>query len=147
MVIIIAGPVHRIARTPQHHDVAPPREPDAIGTQSMNSRFGRRRGEFLALGREKMLTSLDELLGSPKLSAFGHPNAPSPVEQHTLRMTRYVILALGILLVLVGSVWTLQGANLLGGSFMTGSTQWLVIGLVVIVAGAALLKRAVRSNH
>ncbi|GAA0899564.1 hypothetical protein GCM10009559_64300 [Pseudonocardia zijingensis] len=62
-------------------------------------------------------------------------------------MTRYVILALGILLVLVGSVWTLQGANLLGGSFMTGSTQWLVIGLVVIVAGAALLKRAVRSNH
>jgi hypothetical protein len=62
-------------------------------------------------------------------------------------MIRYVLLALSVLLVLVGSVWTLQGANLLGGSFMTGSRQWLVIGLVVLVAGAALLKRAVRPSR
>jgi hypothetical protein len=61
-------------------------------------------------------------------------------------MIRYVILTLGVLLVLVGSVWALQGANLLGGSFMTGSPQWLVIGLVALVAGAAMLKRAVRSK-
>ena len=44
-----------------------------------------------------------------------------------------------ILLMLLGLVWALQGANLLGGSVMTGQSQWLVIGIVMIVAGAALL--------
>ena len=36
---------------------------------------------------------------------------------------------LGALLVLVGVVWSLQGLNLLGGSFMTGQGQWLAIGV------------------
>jgi uncharacterized membrane protein HdeD (DUF308 family) len=44
-------------------------------------------------------------------------------------------------------VWTLQGANLLGGSFMSGSRLWLVIGLVALVSGAALLVRAVRAHR
>ena len=34
----------------------------------------------------------------------------------------------GLLLVLVGAVWTLQGFGVVGGSSMTGSTTWLVIG-------------------
>jgi hypothetical protein len=45
----------------------------------------------------------------------------------------------GAILVLIGIVWALQGLNLLGGSFMTGQTRWLVIGLVCAVAGAILL--------
>jgi hypothetical protein len=32
----------------------------------------------------------------------------------------------------------------LGGSFMSGSSRWLVIGLICLVAGAALLVAAVR---
>jgi hypothetical protein len=48
---------------------------------------------------------------------------------------------LGLLMVLVGAVWTLQGFGLIGGSFMTGSTTWLVIGLVLAVAGVALAAR------
>ena len=47
----------------------------------------------------------------------------------------------GLLLVLVGGVWTLQGFGVIGGSFMTGSTTWLVIGLVLVVAGIALIAR------
>jgi len=46
---------------------------------------------------------------------------------------------IGILLVLTGGVWTLQGANVLPGSFMTGSTLWLVIGLIFVVGGGILL--------
>jgi hypothetical protein len=46
---------------------------------------------------------------------------------------------LGALLVLVGVVWSLQGLNLLGGSFMTGQGQWLAIGVACVVVGAALL--------
>lgn len=46
---------------------------------------------------------------------------------------------IGVLLVLTGGVWTLQGANVLPGSFMTGSTLWLIIGVVFVVGGIALL--------
>jgi hypothetical protein len=57
---------------------------------------------------------------------------------------RFVLPALGVVLALVGALWTLQGAGLLAGSFMTGSRVWLVIGLVALVAGIWLLVRSVR---
>ena len=47
----------------------------------------------------------------------------------------------GVLFVLLGGLWTLQGFGLVGGSFMTGSTTWLVVGLVVVAAGVFLLTR------
>jgi hypothetical protein len=56
-------------------------------------------------------------------------------------MTRWVGPVVGVLLVLLGGLWTLQGVGLVGGSFMTGSRLWLVIGLVLVVAGVALLIR------
>jgi hypothetical protein len=45
----------------------------------------------------------------------------------------------GILLILLGALWILQGANIVGGSVMSGQSQWLYIGIVVAVAGAALV--------
>ncbi|SEQ24586.1 hypothetical protein SAMN05428969_2380 [Devosia sp. YR412] len=45
----------------------------------------------------------------------------------------------GVLLFLVGLVWILQGANLLAGSAMSGQSQWLYIGIVVAIIGAALV--------
>jgi hypothetical protein len=57
---------------------------------------------------------------------------------------RFLLPALGVVLALIGAVWTLQGAGLLGGSFMTGSRLWLVIGIVALVAGVWLLVRSVR---
>jgi FtsH-binding integral membrane protein len=54
---------------------------------------------------------------------------------------------LGIVLVLVGAVWTLQGSNLLGGSFMSGSRLWLVIGLAALGTGIWLVVRAVRARR
>ena len=56
-------------------------------------------------------------------------------------MTRWVGPVAGVLLVLLGGLWTLQGVGVVGGSFMTGSRLWLVIGLVLVVAGVALLLR------
>jgi hypothetical protein len=44
----------------------------------------------------------------------------------------------GAVLVLMGLVWTLQGFDVIGGSAMSGSTTWAVIGPVVILIGAAL---------
>ena len=45
---------------------------------------------------------------------------------------------LGLLLILIGTVWTLQGLNVLGGSAMSGVTLWAVIGPVVAVLGLTL---------
>jgi hypothetical protein len=52
----------------------------------------------------------------------------------------------GVLLVLVGGVWILQGINVLPGSFMTGQTKWAVIGTIAAVAGIGLLLLARRST-
>jgi type IV secretory pathway VirB2 component (pilin) len=53
-------------------------------------------------------------------------------------MNRFKTIA-GVLCLVLGLIWTLQGANLMGGSFMTGQTQWLVIGIVVALVGIVLL--------
>ena len=45
----------------------------------------------------------------------------------------------GVLLLLMGSVWFLQGINVLPGSFMTGQTKWAVYGGLSLIAGIALL--------
>ena len=58
---------------------------------------------------------------------------------------RPLFLGLGILALLVGAVWTLQGADLLPGSFMTGITFWLVAGVILLVLGAATLFLGTRS--
>ncbi|MBX3584195.1 MAG: hypothetical protein KF810_20100 [Rhizobiaceae bacterium] len=46
-----------------------------------------------------------------------------------------------IVLLVIGAVWTLQGANVIGGSFMTGQSQWLYIGLVCILVALFALWR------
>ena len=57
---------------------------------------------------------------------------------------RILLSILGVLLVLTGVVWFLQGINLLPGSFMTGQTQWAVYGVLVINVGFVLIFYASR---
>jgi Na+/melibiose symporter-like transporter len=45
----------------------------------------------------------------------------------------------GVVLVLLGGLWVLQGANLMAGSVMSGQSQWLYIGIVVAVVGVVVL--------
>ena len=44
----------------------------------------------------------------------------------------------GVLLILTGCVWILQGINVLPGSFMTGQLRWAVYGGIAVLAGVAL---------
>lgn len=44
---------------------------------------------------------------------------------------------LGIVLMLTGVIWILQGINVLPGSFMTGQMQWAIAGVLAVVVGAA----------
>lgn len=45
----------------------------------------------------------------------------------------------GVLLLVIGAIWFLQGVNVLPGSFMTGQTKWAVIGGGCVVAGLVSL--------
>jgi hypothetical protein len=50
----------------------------------------------------------------------------------------------GVLCLLTGCVWFLQGINVLAGSFMSGQTKWAVYGGLLLVAGIGLLIAANR---
>jgi hypothetical protein len=57
---------------------------------------------------------------------------------------RIVLNVLGVLCLLLGCVWILQGINILPGSFMTGQTKWAIYGGVLVVVAVALLTSANR---
>jgi hypothetical protein len=60
-------------------------------------------------------------------------------------MKIWIPVAGGVVLVLVGVLWILQGSGAMGRSGgMNGESQWLIIGLVVAIAGLLLLAGGVR---
>ena len=52
-----------------------------------------------------------------------------------MRMSRLLI---AIVLVLAGLVWFGQGSGMIGGSAMSGSSFWAVVGVVLVIAGLAV---------
>jgi hypothetical protein len=52
---------------------------------------------------------------------------------------RWIWIVLGVLAMLLGITWTLQGLNILGGSAMSGHLQFTVLGVIVLVIGLALV--------
>ena len=42
-----------------------------------------------------------------------------------------VAVAAGVVMLLLGGLWTFQGLGYVGGSFMSGSETWTIIGSVV----------------
>ena len=52
---------------------------------------------------------------------------------------KLVLTIAGVVMVLMGGVWILQGINVLPGSFMTGQMQWAVYGCVLALAGIGVI--------
>jgi hypothetical protein len=52
---------------------------------------------------------------------------------------KLILNILAVLIILVGGVWILQGIKVILGSPMTGHSQWVYIGGVVVVIGIGLL--------
>ncbi len=50
----------------------------------------------------------------------------------------------GVLCLLVGCVWILQGVNILPGSFMTGQPFWAGAGAVAVIVGMGLVILAMK---
>jgi hypothetical protein len=59
----------------------------------------------------------------------------------------WVPLALGLLGVVIGAVWTLQGLGYVGGRAMTGERIWAIIGPIVGVLGLLLLWVGMRARR
>jgi hypothetical protein len=57
---------------------------------------------------------------------------------------RMLMTIVGVLLVLIGGIWILQGINVLPGSFMTGQTKWAIYGALAAAAGIVLIVLARR---
>ncbi len=52
---------------------------------------------------------------------------------------RWALTILGVLVVLAGVVWILQGMNVLPGSVMSGNPQWAVNGTIADIIGLGLI--------
>ena len=52
----------------------------------------------------------------------------------------------GALFILIGTIWFLQGINILPGSFMTGQTRWAWRGGATAIAGIVVLVLANRKR-
>ena len=59
---------------------------------------------------------------------------------------RIALNIVGVLSLLMGGVWFLQGINIIPGSFMTGQTKWAVYGGLLVLAAIAVLIVANRRN-
>ena len=53
---------------------------------------------------------------------------------------------IGVLAILVGIVWFLQGINILPDSAMSGQTRFVIAGLVALGGGVVLLVDTWRKN-
>jgi hypothetical protein len=63
-------------------------------------------------------------------------------------VSKNVRAGLGVLLVLMGLTWTLQGLGVLQSSSpMTGVTLWAIIGPIVALGGLVLVAGAVRTRR
>jgi hypothetical protein len=61
---------------------------------------------------------------------------------------RWVLIVIGVLAVLSGAVWTLQGLDLLGQSGgMNGEKMWAVIGPITAVVGLVLIWAGLRRKR
>jgi hypothetical protein len=69
-----------------------------------------------------------------------------PAEEGRL-MKRLVLIVIGALVALTGAVWTLQGLGYVSGSFMSGASVWTIIGVVVLLAGLAIVVAALRGRR
>jgi uncharacterized membrane protein HdeD (DUF308 family) len=58
-----------------------------------------------------------------------------------------LLITVGAILILLGTVWFLQGINVLPGSFMSGQIRWAVNGIIAIVFGVVLVFASRRATR
>ncbi len=57
---------------------------------------------------------------------------------------RRIMIGVGVVLMLLGGLWILQGVGILGGSVMTGQMFWANVGTILLIGGIVLCAVGVR---
>ncbi|MCU1344876.1 MAG: formate dehydrogenase [Acidimicrobiia bacterium] len=70
------------------------------------------------------------------------PAIPAPTGTGDRRLTMLARLVGGVLLLVVGVVWILQGLDIASGSGMSGHAIWAVFGVILVGLGVLLLRAA-----
>ena len=69
----------------------------------------------------------------------GEAGRPAELTGALTLVTRVLLVGVGLLITVVGVVFALQGVGVIGGSFMSGTTTWAIIGPLIALAGLALV--------
>ena len=56
-----------------------------------------------------------------------------------MRRAFVVTFAVGVLVTVFGLIWALQGFGVLGGSWMSNTTTWSIIGPITVVIGIVIV--------
>lgn len=62
-------------------------------------------------------------------------------------MKRNILIAVGAIMLVMGVLFGLQGIGVIGGSAMSGTTLWSVLGPLIALAGLVLLVLGVRTSR
>jgi hypothetical protein len=68
-------------------------------------------------------------------------------ETGTPRLRGWLTMSLGLLALVLGAVWALQGLDFLTSHLMSGQPLWAAVGGVVAVAGLALIVVGMRRRE
>jgi hypothetical protein len=60
---------------------------------------------------------------------------------------RVAVLVVGVVLLLMGLVFVLQGMNIIPGSFMTGQLFWVQMGAITMTVGVILIYATLRRRR
>ena len=61
-------------------------------------------------------------------------------------MSKPVLITIGVVVALAGVIFTFQGLGFIGGSAMTGSTLWAILGPIIAVVGIVLVVLGLRKR-
>ena len=62
-------------------------------------------------------------------------------------MSKPVLITIGVIVAVLGAVFMFQGLGFIGGSAMTGSTLWAVLGPIIAVVGIVLVVLGLRKGR
>ena len=69
---------------------------------------------------------------------------PAAAGQKGWSMKKVLVIVVGVVVTAAGGVWALQGWGVIGGSFMSGSSTWAIVGPVIAIAGLVLIAVGLR---
>lgn len=62
-------------------------------------------------------------------------------------MTKPLWVVVGLVVALLGLLFTLQGIDVIEGSSMSGTTTWSILGPLIVLAGAVMVSVGLRGRR